>query len=136
MTMRHAIAYLASVALLAPSFALASTTTDLLSQLAGLFYIVVGLALVAAILLMIGGVIVWLLRFGTTNTFRDDAIRIMEWAVATLFTLVLVLGAVEFVQTHTSETLYILAICIILLLAWLVITSGIISGGGEKKEEE
>lgn len=122
--------------LFAPSLALASSTTDLVSQLAGLFYIVVGLALTAAILMMIGGIIMWIVRLGTSNTYRDEAIHLMEWAVATLFTLILVLGVVEFVQTHTSTTLYLLSIAIILLLAWLVITSGVFSGDGEKKKEE
>ncbi len=123
------------VLVVAPGVALASTTTDLLSQLAGLFYIIVGLALVMSFLLMGAGIIMWAVRLGTDNNYRDNAIHVMEWSVATLFTLVLVLGVVEFVQTHTSTVLYILSIAIILLFAWLVVTSGLI-GGGAKEEEE
>lgn len=122
--------------MLAPWLALASTTTDLVSQLAGLFYIIVGLTLTASILLMVGGTIIWAIRFGTYPTFRTEGIKLMEWGVATLFTLILVLGVVEFVQTHTSTALYIISTAIILLLAWLIITSGVLSGDGEKKEEE
>ena len=123
------------VALLFPALALASTTTALVSQIAGLFYIIVGLTLVAAFLMMGAGIIMWIVRLGTDNTYRNDAIHIMEWAVATLFTLILVLGVVEFVQTHTSTTLYIIGIAIILLVIWIVVTSGLFSGGGEKEEE-
>lgn len=121
---------------LLPSVALASTTTNLVSQIAGLFYIVVGLALTAAFLLMGAGTVMWIVRLGTDQQYRDYAITVLEWSVATLFTLILVLGVVEFVQTHTSATLYILSVAIILLLAWLVVTSGLLSGEGEEKKHE
>lgn len=133
--MRRIATYLGSVALAAPSFAFASTTTDLISQLAGLFYIIVGLALVAALLLMSAGLIMWIIRLGTSPTYRDEAITYMEWGVATLFTLIVVLGIVEFIQTHTSTTLYILSVCIILLVIWMVVTSGLLSGGGGGEDE-
>ena len=120
---------------LAPSLALASTTTDLISQIAGLFYVVVGLAVVAAFLMMGAGTIMWVVRLGTDQNYRDDAIHLMEYSVATLFTLALVLGVVEFVQTHTSITLYILSIAIILLLIWFAATSGLFAGGGEEEHE-
>src|ERR1700734_1126070 len=90
---------------LVPSLASASATTDVISQLAGLFYLIVGFALTMAILLMAGGIILWIARFDTWPTYRDEAIGYMEWGVATLFTLILVLGLVEFVQTHTQTTL-------------------------------
>lgn len=126
----------ASAALvLSPSIVLASTTTQLVSQIAGLFFIVVGLALVASLLMMGAGTIMWIVRLGTDNTYRNDAITIMEWSVATLFALILVLGVVEFVQSHTSATLYILSIAIILLLIWIAVTSGLFSGGGAEEEE-
>ena len=135
MMKRYFSRLLAPTALALPSFAFASTTTDLVSQLAGLFYIIVGLTLVVAFLLMVGGTVMWIIRFGTSNNYRDTAIHLMEWGVATLFTLILVLGVVEFVQTHTSATLYILGVAIILLVIWIVATSGLLSGGGEKEEE-
>lgn len=122
-----------------PTLAFASTTTDLVSQLAGLFYIIVGLAVAASVLLMGGGFIMWIARLGTWPTYRDDAIRLMEWGVATLFTLIVVLGIVEFIQTHTSLTLYIVSVVVIVLVIWIIITSGLLSegfGGGKKEEEE
>lgn len=121
---------------LTPALALASTQTQLVSQIAGLFYIVVGLTFVSSFLLMGTGLLLWVIRLGTEHTYRDDAIHIMEWSVATLFTLILILGVVEFVQAHTSATLYILSVVIILFLAWLIITAGVFSGGGEEKKRE
>lgn len=121
-------------ALVAPSLALASTQTDLISQIAGLFYIVVGLALVAAFLMMGTGMIMWLVRLGTDLNYRDRAIHVMEWAVATLFGLVLVLGVVEFIQTHTSATLYLLSVCIVCLIGWLLVTSDLFSGGHDEED--
>lgn len=134
--MRRATTYLALCAFFAPALAFASTTTDLVSQLAGLFYIIVGLALVAAFLLMGAGTIMWVVRFGTDETYRSQAITMMEWAVATLFTLVLVLGVVEFIQSHTSTVLYLIALCIIVLVIWVVATSGLLTGGGGESGEE
>ncbi|HEV3245407.1 MAG TPA: hypothetical protein VG102_03540 [Candidatus Paceibacterota bacterium] len=136
MTRRRLASLLAPALAFAPSIVLASTTTDVVSQIAGLFYIVVGLALTLSILMMGGGIIMWIVRFGTDQTYRTDAIHLMEWGVATLFTLILVLGVAEFVQTHTSATLYILSIAIILLVVWLFATSGVFSGEGKEKEKE
>lgn len=133
MTKRSAPKLMTPLVLLTPLPALASTTTDLISQLAGLFYIVIGLAVSVSCLLMFGGFVMWLARLGTYPTHRDDAIRIMEWGVATLFTVILVLGAVEFVQTHTSVVLYSIVIAIVLLVGWLIATS--VGSGSEKKEE-
>jgi predicted small integral membrane protein len=136
MNMRTALQALPLALVLAPSLALASTTTNVISQIAGLFYIVVGLTVVVATLLMLGGIGMWIVRLGTDETYRNEAIKMMEWAVATLFTLILILGVVEFVQTHTSITLYILSIAIIILLIWVIVTSGLFSGGDGEKEEE
>ncbi|MDR3571559.1 MAG: hypothetical protein P4L81_05215 [Candidatus Pacebacteria bacterium] len=130
------LAVSAMILALSPSLAFASTETDLIAQIAGLFYVVVGLALVAAFLQMGAGLMMWVVRLGTDNSPRDVAIHRMEYAVATLFTLVLVLGVVEFIQTHLSQTLYILSVGLIGLFAWLVITSGAFSGGGEEKKED
>ncbi len=121
---------------LTPALAFASGQTDLISQIAGLFYIVVGLGLVASFLLMGTRILLWIIRLGTEHNHRDQAIHIMEWSVATLFTVILILGVVEFVQTHTSATLYLLSVGIILRLAWLVITAGVFSGGADEKKEE
>jgi len=134
MTMRRVATLSAFLVLALPAVALASSTTDFVSELAGLFYVIIGLTLVAAFLFMAAGVIMWLIRLGTSPTYRDDAIRMMEWGVATLFALVLVLAVVEFIQRHTEATLYIIGIAIILLLIWLVVTSGVFEGG--KKDEE
>jgi hypothetical protein len=124
------------LALCLPSLALASTTTNVIDQIAGLFYLIVGLTVTVSVLLMLAGIALWLSRLGTFPTYRDEAIVIMEWAVATLFTLIIVLAVVEFIQTHTATMLYILSIGIILLVLWFVASSGIFSGGHAKEEEE
>jgi hypothetical protein len=123
-------------ALMLPSLALATTTTDIISQVAGLFYLIVGLAVTMACLLMLGGIALWLSRLGTFPTYRDRAIEIMEWSVATLFTLIVVLAVVEFVQTHTSTMLYILSLAIIALVIWFLVASGIFSGGAKKEDDD
>jgi len=136
MNMRRLSRLIAPIALMAPSVVLASSTTDLISELAGLFYIIVGLTLVASFLFMMAGFAMWCIRLGTFPTYRDDGIKMMEWGVATLFTLILVLGVVEFIQWHTETVLYILGLLIIVLVIWLIATSGVLSGGGHEKEEE
>ena len=115
-----------------PTLAFASSTTDFLSEVAGLFYIVVGIVLVASILMMLAGLLAWFRGLGTSgNVYRDRAIKIMQWGVATLFTLVLILGVVEFVQTHTSATLYVIGVAIIILVLW-----GLANMPEEKKTDD
>lgn len=115
-----------------PSVALASSTTDFISEVAGLFYIVVGLVLVASILTMLLGLLSWFRGLGTSgDVYRDRAIETMQWAVATLFTLVLLLGVVEFVQTHVSAALYVLSVAVIIVVLW-----ALASMPAEQKKEE
>jgi hypothetical protein len=135
MTMRR-VPLISILLYVLPSLAFASTTTDILSQVSGLFYIIVGLAVVMAVLLMGAGIILWAARLGTDETYRDQAIDLMEWGVATLFTLILVLGIVEFIQSHSAIVLYIIGVCIIIVLIWFILTSGIFVFGKGKKEEE
>jgi len=135
MTSRNLVKRLPLAILLTPALAFASTTTDLISQLAGLFYIIVGLTLVMSLILMMGGTLAWAIRLGTFPTYRDDALTVIEYGVSTMFVLVVILGIVEFVQTHTSATLYVLSIVIAGLVLWLAVTSELFGGGAEKEEE-
>lgn len=120
--------YLAPLLVLAPGVAFAQT----LSAWAGLFYIMVGLMLVAAFLLYGGGLILWVVRLNTFPTNRDFAIRILEWAVAVLFVLILLLAIVQFTQNNVRTILIILALILVFIIARVVATSG----GSSKEEKE
>lgn len=93
-----------------------------LSSVAGVFNIFVGLMLVAAFLLFFGGLALWGIRLGTFPTHRDQAIRLMQWAVAILFVLVVLLAVAQFVQTHTATAATVLGFVIVALVAWGIFT--------------
>ena len=115
--MRRFIVLLSLLAFL-PGIAFAQTVT----AVAGAFNIFVGLMLVAAFLLFFGGLIVWVIRLGTFPTYRDEAIEYMEWAVAVLFVLVVLLAVIQYVQNNTQTAMFILGVVIVGLVTWAVIT--------------
>ncbi len=106
-----------------------------LAQFIGVFNILVGLMLTASILLLGTGIIMWFARLGTTFTYRDRAIEVMMWAVSVLFTLVVMVSIVRFVQNKTETAVFILGFIIIAAVAYFIITS-LMEGGGEKKDDE
>jgi len=93
----------------------------LVSQLAGLFNIFIGLMLVASLLLFFGGLIGWAAHLGFSRGYRDDMIRIMTWGVAVLFTLLLILALVHLIQAYPDLTSFALGVALFLGLAWLVL---------------
>src|SRR3989344_2853341 len=101
----------------------------------GLFNVFVGLMLVASILLLGFGVVLWSIRLGTSPSYRDTAIDIMKWAVAVLFVLVVLLAIAQVVQAHTTELLFALG-ALITALAVYFLASELMGGSGEKKEKE
>lgn len=84
------------------------------SLFVGLFNVFVGLMLVAACLLMGGGFVLWFTRLGAWPSYRDDAIHYMQWAVATLFTLVLILSTVKLVQSYPDKAMFVLGVVIVI----------------------
>ncbi len=68
------------------------------STIAGLFNILSGFMFVAAVSTFVGGIISYMVDFG--NHERLKGIALMEWGVAILFTLVVFLGIVQFIQSH------------------------------------
>ncbi len=98
-----------------------------------LFNIVVGLMLVASMLLMGGGLMLWYVRLGTYPTYRDDAIDIMQWGVAILFVLVVLLGVAQYVQTHLAETMLAIGVLIAAAVAYVVVSQ--MTAGGEDDKE-
>jgi hypothetical protein len=94
-----------------------------LSSIVGLFNIMVGLMLVAAFLLYGGGLVLWAVRLGTFPTNRDYAIEVMQWSVAVLFVLIILLAIVQFTQNYTRSALIIVAIILVFFVARLVALS-------------
>lgn len=86
-----------ALVLFAPQLALAQT----ISQMIGLFNILVGLMLVSAFLAMCGGFIVYLVRMGNNN--RDEGLNYMMWGVTILFVLIILLAVVQLVQHLLSR---------------------------------
>lgn len=117
--------------LLSPSLALAQVNTT--SQIAGLFNIFVGLLLTVAMLTYAVGLIMWFVRLGTWPTYRTEAIKIMEWSVAQLFVLVVLLAIVQFFQRHPQAAMYVLSFIVVVGIIAMAIY--IASHSGEEKEE-
>lgn len=80
----------------------------------GSFNILVGLMLVAACLLMGAGAVMWVTRLGTYNTYRDEAIGIMQWAVEILFVLIVLSIVVKQAVAHTQTVLFFLGVALVI----------------------
>ncbi len=104
-----------------------------LSTVIGIFNLLVGLMLTASILLMVGGLILWSVRLGIMPSYRDEAIKLMQWAVAILFVLVFLLYIAQFVQTHRALTMMLIGTAIVAIIAYFV--ANVMLAGGDKKEE-
>jgi hypothetical protein len=86
-----------------------------LPQALGLFHVVVGLLLTATLLLFTTAFCAYLFRFNTWPSNRDETIRAMEWAVAMLFTLILLITIVNLFQNHSAIVLPILAFALVIV---------------------
>jgi cytochrome bd-type quinol oxidase subunit 2 len=95
-----------------PSFVYAQTTG--VPEIIGLFNIVVGFMFVCACLLFGGGLISYGVNFG--NAERMQGIKLMEWGVATLFVLIVLLGVVQFLQGHGGVANVIVAFIIMMII--------------------
>ena len=115
--------------LLVPSLASAQT----LSTTVSLLNIFVGLMIVAAFLAFFGGFIAYLIRLGTWPTYRDEAIRYMEWGPAILFVLMVVLVIVRLFQYHPQAVTAILGLVIGVLVVVALLYA---LTAKEEKEEE
>lgn len=99
------------------------TSTSALSftQTVGLFHVAVGLLLTATLGMFATGVVLWLSRFNTWPSHRDYAIRVLEWAIAMLFMLIILIALVNFFQNHSEIALPIFAFVVIVAVAIIVI---------------
>jgi len=116
-----------------PSLALAQVGA--VSKIVGIFNIFVGAMLTVALLLYGVGFIMWWIRLGSWPSYRTGAIRVLEWAVAVLFTLVVLLAIVQFFQKHPHAATYVISAIVIVLIVWVVLYIAANSGGGKEKEE-
>lgn len=121
------------VTLLMP--ALASAQVGAVSRVLGIFNIIVGVMLTAALLTYFLSFATWVIRLGSWPNYRTSAIRAMEWSVALLFTLVVLLAIVQFFQRHPNEATYVLSAIVVLFIVWVIVFLIRHSGGGEKKAE-
>ena len=127
--MSRLLAASAAIALL-PGVAFAQA----LSELTGLFNIFVGLMLTGSILLFATGLVLWFIRRGTYPTYRDEGIELMEWSVAILFVLIVLLALVQFVQMQPWIASFVVGLIVLILIIWYalyVATSGM---GDDEKE--
>lgn len=115
--------------LLLPSAA----SAQVLSQVSGLFNIMVGLMLVFSFLFFFGGLGMWFVRLGTWPTYRDEAIRLMQWGVVVLFVLAALLAFVQFVQKHVAIASLLAGLVVVAIVAWVFVTLSTAKGDDEKK---
>lgn len=94
-------------AIVLPGLAHAQTVSEVI----GLFNIVTGIIFVCAFTTFGGGLISYGVNFG--NAERIQGIKLMEWGVAILFVLVVLLGIAQFLQGHGGATNVIAALVVI-----------------------
>ena len=119
-----------AASLVVPQSALALS----LVEVAELFNIFVGFMLTASLLVFFGGLGVYFTRLGTWPSNRDQGIKIMEWGVALLFVLVVILAVVQFFQKYPKVMSAIVAGIFILLLLGVVLY--VAANTAQKKPEQ
>lgn len=89
-----------------------------LNKILGYLEIFVGLFLTASIIMFAGALLTYFTRYGTPR--RADVFPYMEWAIAIIFVLIVLLGIIEFFQEHTTAALYTLGVIIFFVLVVLI----------------
>ena len=120
-------------ALVVPSFVFAQT----LFQVAGILNIFVGLMATAAVLTFAAGLGYYFARLGLDS--RKVGLHIMEWGVALVFVLIVLLALVRFVRLYTETVLAVISFgvlifVIIALIHFAAVGGGKAAGGGKKEE--
>ncbi len=80
----------------------------------------IGLFLTMIMLTLMGGVVMYFSRLGTWPSYRDDAIKILEWAVVMMFTLVIVVAVGQFIERDPAMVARIAGIAAFLGLLWFI----------------
>lgn len=114
---RIPVSITAVLSLLLPYSAYALT----LPQVVGLFHIAVGLILAFIVILFATAFCVYVARFNTWPSYRDHMIRVMEWALAMLFVLIVVLSIINAIQHYGEIALPVIAFIIIVVVGYFVV---------------
>ena len=117
------ITTLIALIFLAPQAAYALSVSKIL----GYLEIFIGLFLTVSIILFVGALIVYFTRYGTPR--RADVFPYMEWAIAIVFVLIVLLGLIKFFREHTKTALYVLSAIFLFLLVILLMKAS--KGGGK-----
>ncbi len=112
-----------------PQLAAALSTNDAV----GLFNIFVGVMVVCAFLAYIVGFIVYAVRLGTDQ--RVQGIRIMEWGVAILFVLVVILALIHYFQVHPQAATLVLSAIVALIIVTVIFMIATDKPAAPEKEE-
>lgn len=131
--MRSALPYLPILGMIGVFPYIVSAEAVTVPGIVGLFNIIAGFMFVASIATFVGGIISYMVDFG--NQERLKGIHLMEWGVAILFVLVVLLGAVQFVQSHQGTANVIVATIVIIGAAAIVLMVLTDSPPPEKKKE-
>lgn len=106
-----------------------------LFQVLGFLDIVIGLFVAASIVIFAAALIVYFVRLGQIN--REEMFPYMEFSIATLFVISVVLGLIRFFREYTDVMLYILgaiaAVLIAALILWLLATTPKKEEGGRER---
>ncbi len=129
--MRRLLAAYAIVAALLPYTCDAFTVVQFLN----LFNIFIGLYLTATLMMFGVSLIVYFARLGTWPSHRDTAVKGMEWGVAMLFVLVVLVAIVQLFERHAVIATTILALIILAAVVIAIVLSVASSKGEEKKPE-
>lgn len=113
-------ALLSTLVLATPLLVAAQTQT--VANIVGVFNVFVGLMLTVALLVYFFGFVLWWTRLGTWPTYRTEAVKVMEWSVAILFSLVVILGIVQFFQRHQQAAGYVISALVIIGIMWFIST--------------
>lgn len=122
---------LSALVLLTPVVVSAQTQT--IANIVGIFNVFVGVMLSVALLTYFFGMVLWSIRLGTWPSYRTEAIKIMEWSVAMLFMLIILLGVVQFFQNHQQAAAYVVSALVLIGIVWAVVLIMSDSGDGHDK---
>ncbi len=115
--MRHANTYLGAAAFVAgiPTVACALSVTQVPVALINVF---LGVYMTVMLLMLCAGIAMYIGRIGTWPSNRDEAIRVFEWVVAMMFTLVVIVAVGKFVDRNPVIASRIAGVCVFGVVVW------------------
>jgi membrane protease YdiL (CAAX protease family) len=120
---------------LAVVFSPGSVSALTLVAVAEFFNIFVGLMLTMALLVFAAGLWGYFARLGTWPSNRDQPIRVMEWGVAVLFVLVVIVAVVQWFERNPAVASMLVGTIALLVIFGFILYVAVKSGKDTKKEE-